>query len=121
MKGELGTINSKVNQYAYIGEEVDTWKTPEDFYADGGGDCEDFAIAKYVLVDSKYTREIMVVWDVPREKYHAVLLVQGYWILDNIKKDVYKITDAYFNRNNIVIYRTKQITKPDEVTCCNWY
>lgn len=34
----------KDNDYQGI---TDYWKTPEEFIADGGGDCEDFAIAKY--------------------------------------------------------------------------
>lgn len=48
----LKQVNDFFNQLEYIPESslqgsADVWLTPYEFLAEGGGDCEDFAIAKY--------------------------------------------------------------------------
>lgn len=48
----LKEVNGFFNQLLYIPENplqgsADVWLTPYEFLAAGGGDCEDFAIAKY--------------------------------------------------------------------------
>jgi len=35
--------NYSKNNFKYIAEKGDKWKTPVEFMADGGGDCEDWA------------------------------------------------------------------------------
>lgn len=35
--------NYSKNNFKYIAEKRDKWKTPIEFMVDGGGDCEDFA------------------------------------------------------------------------------
>jgi predicted transglutaminase-like cysteine proteinase len=48
----LEEANDFFNKLSYISDsqlnqKADVWKTPYEFLAEGGGDCEDFAIAKY--------------------------------------------------------------------------
>ncbi len=49
---QLETVNRFFNQMAFIDDIIhwqqdDYWATPVEFLASGGGDCEDFAIAKF--------------------------------------------------------------------------
>lgn len=49
---KLTALNDFFNQFAFIPDTTyqgteDYWKSPNEFITDGGGDCEDFAIAKY--------------------------------------------------------------------------
>ena len=48
---EAKALNRKINKVKYVDDfknygEFDYWATPEEFYTHGG-DCEDYAIAKY--------------------------------------------------------------------------
>lgn len=49
---KLTMVNRFINAFTFIDdffhwEQEDYWATPIEFIASGGGDCEDFAIAKY--------------------------------------------------------------------------
>lgn len=49
---KLRAVNNFFNQFEYVDDDSyqgasDYWKTPNEFIIDGGGDCEDFSIAKY--------------------------------------------------------------------------
>lgn len=49
---KLRRVNRFFNQLAFIDDAIhwhkkDYWATPVEFLASGGGDCEDFALAKY--------------------------------------------------------------------------
>ena len=51
-KDLLGPVNGFFNRLPYITDQVhwgvaDYWATPSEFLASDGGDCEDYAIAKY--------------------------------------------------------------------------
>ena len=51
----LGPVNGFFNRVPYVTDEVhwravDYWATPAEFVASNGGDCEDFAIAKYFML-----------------------------------------------------------------------
>jgi len=46
---QLLTVNSLVNDIHYLRHKPGGWRYPREFIRDGG-DCEDFAIAKYVLL-----------------------------------------------------------------------
>ena len=51
-KDLLGPVNGFFNRLPYISDlvhwgVVDYWATPSEFLASSGGDCEDYAIAKY--------------------------------------------------------------------------
>lgn len=50
--GKLKTVNDFFNMMAFVNDinhwgKEDYWATPIEFLATGGGDCEDFTIAKY--------------------------------------------------------------------------
>lgn len=100
----LREVNSTVNAYRYVadgdrrnaGNAADYWETPFELAA-SGGDCEDFAIAKYLLlrdlgVPSSQMR-ILVMRASGNVAEHAVLLVQttgGAMILDNLRSAPYR-------------------------------
>jgi predicted transglutaminase-like cysteine proteinase len=90
----LDAINRMVNAVRYIPDEEnwgapDHWATPGEFYR-RSGDCEDFAIAKYVALKAlgfdPSRMRIVVLVDEELRKHHAVLMVdseRGRMILDN--------------------------------------
>lgn len=91
-------VNSLMNKVRYIGDnknwgKSDYWETPVEFMT-RGGDCEDFAIAKYASLRALGVPEslmrIAIVKDTQKGIPHAILIVftdQGPMVLDNqIKK-----------------------------------
>jgi predicted transglutaminase-like cysteine proteinase len=69
---------------------VDLWAPPLEVFRDRRGDCEDVAIAKYVLLRLLGFPEdsllLLVVWDRKRDLSHALLAVDvgsSTWFLDN--------------------------------------
>jgi predicted transglutaminase-like cysteine proteinase len=88
-----------VHDYELWGVE-DYWATPEQVLAVGAGDCEDFALAKYVSLIRTgvaanrlwlaYTRALQP--GSRRIESHMVLVYQStdhrYWVLDNLRHDV---------------------------------
>lgn len=91
---KIEAVNDYMNQVAFISDqqnygEKDHWATPMEFLA-RGGDCEDYAVAKYVslrtLGVAKEQMRIAIVYDNVMRMPHAVLVVyQGddAKILDN--------------------------------------
>jgi predicted transglutaminase-like cysteine proteinase len=95
-------INHFVNQKTYTTDQKlwgksDYWETPVEFFKRGGGDCEDFAITKYMLLRMmnvpKERLRIAIVNDTEKGIHHAILIVytdQGSMFLDNqIKQATY--------------------------------
>lgn len=94
MKQMARNVNNLVNQKPYILDKnnwgkSDYWATPVEFLK-RGGDCEDFAIAKYTALRSLGFPEerlrVAIVQDTQKNIPHAVLVVytdQGAYILDN--------------------------------------
>lgn len=92
---QIRGVNDAVNRVAYVEDgrnwgQPDRWSAPAEFFA-RGGDCEDFAIAKYAALRrlgfAAETLRIVVVQDERRDLAHAVLAVyQGddILILDNL-------------------------------------
>jgi len=91
-------VNNLMNKVRYIGDsknwgKSDYWETPIEFLT-RGGDCEDFAIAKYASLRAlgvpEHLMRIAIVKDMQKGIPHAILIVytdQGPMILDNqIKK-----------------------------------
>lgn len=87
-------VNNMMNKTRYIGDKKnwgksDYWETPIEFLT-YGGDCEDFAIAKYVSlralgVPDRMMR-IAIVKDIQKGIPHAILIVyteDGPMVLDN--------------------------------------
>jgi len=95
-RARLGEINRAINlairattDLAQFGE-VDVWSPPLDTFRSGAGDCEDYAIAKYVALRmagiAADDLRIVVMADTMRGEGHAVAAVRldGRWLmLDN--------------------------------------
>lgn len=87
-------VNTFVNQTDYIVDsrnwgKSDYWSTPIEFFQ-RGGDCEDFAIAKYASLRAlgfpENRMRVAIVHDIQKDIPHAVLIVYtdtGAKILDN--------------------------------------
>ena len=96
---QLQAVNQFLNDWRYKADDHnygrrDYWATPLEFIRQSG-DCEDYAIAKYVtLRQLGFTPEqlrVVVVRDVVRDLAHAVLAVyldDEVFILDNLTKAV---------------------------------
>lgn len=99
LKAMANRVNKIVNQKRYIVDsknygKSDYWATPVEFLK-RGGDCEDFAIAKYTALRSLGVPEermrVAIVHDKQKNIPHAVLIVyteQGPYILDNQNKSL---------------------------------
>jgi len=125
---QLQRVNRFINQIRYQADEVtwgqiDYWAAPGKFFAIGG-DCEDFAIAKfYSMKDLGFPADamrIVVLRDTNRSLMHAVLVVtwEGReWVLDNLSdsivswadrhhyEPIYSINEARYN-----LHQDRQIT-----------
>lgn len=74
---KLYMVNKEINSYHYIPDKVNYMKTPQEFYKDGGGDCEDFANAKKAILGGELVQMPMTF-----PESHVMLKVNG-WLLDN--------------------------------------
>ena len=93
----LTEINTQVNkEIKYRSEKKDVWHTYEEVMKTHKGDCEEFAIVKCTILTEKFHSdrdlEIIVAKSLKKSQAHAVLLVDGEYVLDNRSKNVY-----YFN------------------------
>ena len=89
-----------VSDYAQHGE-ADRWSAPLATFATGKGDCEDYAIAKYVaLTEAGFPRDdlqLVLVRDSAVRQDHALLAARldGHWlILDSRRSDLMDDSDA---------------------------
>ena len=92
-------VNDMANKVKYIGDnknwgKSDYWETPVEFFT-RGGDCEDFAIAKYSSLRALGVPDdrmrIAIVKDTEKNLPHAILIVYGdshTYVLDNQIKTV---------------------------------
>lgn len=97
LKTMAAKVNTLINKTRYITDnrnwgKSDYWATPVEFFT-RGGDCEDFAIAKYVSLRALGVPEsrmrIAIVQDTLKNIPHAILVVytdSGAMILDNQSK-----------------------------------
>ncbi|WP_237762145.1 transglutaminase-like cysteine peptidase [Legionella santicrucis] len=98
----LQRVNDFFNQFEFTSEtyyqgQEDYWKTPEEFVVDGGGDCEDFSIAKYFTllslgVPTKQLR-ITYVKSIKLNRAHMVLAYYPQpgadpFVLDNLVSEI---------------------------------
>ena len=91
---QVVAVNRYMNTRQYVSDSRnwgvnDYWATPGEFMA-RSGDCEDFAIAKYLSLRqlgwSDDELRVAVVWDLHLNVNHAVLIVYydgRTWLLDN--------------------------------------
>lgn len=99
MNKMIAGVNDVVNRIPYVSDaalygQSDYWATPMEFIKNGG-DCEDFAITKYVALRALGVPEermrILILQDMQKNIPHAVLVVysdNGAVILDNQIKTV---------------------------------
>ena len=80
---QLKLVNAAINRHRYVDDWAnwdlaDYWETPLQFL-DRSGDCEDFAIAKYLALRAAGmpadAMRIVIVRDHARQRMHAVLAV----------------------------------------------
>jgi predicted transglutaminase-like cysteine proteinase len=97
-RARLADVNVRVNAAVrYVSDDVqhgvpDRWSTPLATFAAGRGDCEDYAIAKYVALREAgmpaADLRIVLVRDSVLRQDHAILAARdhGRWlILDNLR------------------------------------
>ncbi len=99
-------VNSMINGQHYIVDsrnwgQSDYWETPVEFFT-RGGDCEDFAIAKYVSLRALGVPEerlrVAIVHDKQKNVPHALLIVytdKGAMVLDNQDKRMRASSDVH--------------------------
>lgn len=96
----LRAVNERVNLVRYVTDQTNYgvsnyWATPDEFLKNGG-DCEDYAIAKYFALRSLgFTDMRIVTYTRPTGQGHAVLVVKldGWeWALDNATDEVKAFT-----------------------------
>lgn len=92
---QLRLVNRYINQWRYVDDranygKIDYWATPRQLFRSGGGDCEDYAIAKYMSLRAmgwpSSRLRIVVLQDQNLQIAHAVLAVEmngTFYILDN--------------------------------------
>jgi predicted transglutaminase-like cysteine proteinase len=115
-RARLGEINRAINlairpisdlvQYG----EIDVWSSPLVTFANGAGDCEDYAIAKFVALRqagiSAEDIRIVIMRDTIRSEDHAVAAVRldGHWLtLDNRRMAMVEDADVRNYRPLFVI------------------
>ena len=96
---QLKAVNRGVNALTYVSDtdnwgQADYWATPREMF-ERGGDCEDFATAKYFALRqlgfAAADLRIAVVWDKVDREQHAVLLARTsdrIMVLDNKRADL---------------------------------
>lgn len=96
---QLKAVNREMNALTYVADaanwgQTDYWATPGEML-ERGGDCEDFATAKYFALRrlgfAAADLRIAVVWDSVDREQHAVLLARAggrTLVLDNKRADL---------------------------------
>lgn len=96
----VSSVNNFFNKYKYQTDEQlykknDYWATRKEFIFNGGGDCEDFVIAKYfTLLDIGISEnKLSVLHGIYKDQYHVVLAYQDnpysdVYILDSLVKEI---------------------------------
>jgi predicted transglutaminase-like cysteine proteinase len=102
----LKDVNTYVNSYPYRDDSdnygiSDYWATPEEFFSNQSGDCEDYAVAKYYLmkrdnlIPKGASVQFIHVYVPDRNEGHMVLRV-GDTIYDNVYKTPIKFDSTVF-------------------------
>lgn len=104
---KINKINTIINKYRYVSDEriygvSDYWATPEEFLKNRGGDCEDFAITKAVLLKELGVNS-EISFGYSKSQKHLVLLVNingKTLVLDNRVKVPYEWDNSQFKKLN---------------------
>ena len=115
-RARFGEINRAINLAIRPGSdlatygELDVWSTPLATFARGSGDCEDYAIAKFVALAKAGVApddlRIVVMHDLLGGEDHAVVAARldGHWLmLDNRRMAMIEDTDIRSFRPTFVI------------------
>jgi predicted transglutaminase-like cysteine proteinase len=99
VNGFFNRLPSKKDIDTYREEEY--WATPEEFVRNKGGDCEDYAVVKYMTLRRfRVPAEnmwLLLVYDRNRKDYHAVLAVntgERLFMLDNLSRPSYLLVPS---------------------------
>jgi predicted transglutaminase-like cysteine proteinase len=125
-RARLGEINRAINlairpmsDEAQYGE-IDVWSTPLATFAHGAGDCEDYAIAKFVALRmagvSPDDLRLVIMRDTLRGEDHAVATVRldGHWLtLDNRRMAMVEDADIRNYRPRFVINQSSVMRYAD--------
>jgi predicted transglutaminase-like cysteine proteinase len=121
---QLDVINRWFNKATYVPDfvnwkTVDHWETIQEFLS-RGGDCEDFAIAKYGMLRAlglpPEQMRLLIVEDRRKREIHAVLAVDtptGTRLLDNQLPDVTLLNAASQYRTRVAINENDLWRKAD--------
>lgn len=102
---KLESVNDTVNRGRYVDDWInwrveDYWESPEEFWANGG-DCEDFAIAKYCALRRM---------GIPKEDMH-VLIARVKWG-ENHGVLIYNNKNLALDNKNLVLDNRTRWIKP---------
>jgi len=128
----IDTLNYTINRIPYKSDpdrwgQNDYWATPLEFYVGDGGDCEDYAIAKYFALIEQgipYQNLLLTAGELDSGGLHMVLLLttdQPY-VLDSMHNHVIPLSEFTeftimysFNESVLIInddtYDVKLLTK----------
>lgn len=91
-------VNRTINDVRYVAETADEWQSPGAFLR-RGGDCEDYAIAKYMALRAlgvpAAKMRVLALPPTQKRLAHAILTVetsQGWMVLDNLEPEIYPLT-----------------------------
>jgi predicted transglutaminase-like cysteine proteinase len=99
-RAQLQAVNARINRVPPRADREnygveDHWATPQDFFR-RGGDCEDYAIAKYAVLEHlgwpASRMWIVVLRETVISPIHAVLMVERegrLWTLDNLSDRIF--------------------------------
>lgn len=113
MKELIREVNDRVNrEHEFKDDQADFWMTPKEFDDAKCGDCEDYAISKYLELEGKVSDLWITYCFVENNQAHMVCEADG-WLLDNRRTDIELIENAdnlrivyQFNRNAIRVGKT---------------
>ncbi|MGD9948138.1 MAG: transglutaminase-like cysteine peptidase [Desulfobulbus sp.] len=127
-------VNSFLNKLMFVSDgahwgRADYWATPTEFVASGGGDCEDFAIAKYFSLKSLgISSDKLALNYVFASRLNQSHLVLAYypvpgmepWVLDNLMdaiKPASQRTDLVpiYSFNASVLWESKELGKGKQI------
>lgn len=107
IKTELDRMRADyAERYSFIDDPYDHWQTRKEFRKNGGGDCEDFAIAWYYDLLELGLRDdemYIALFKRPSGDVHAVLIIQDQWVLDQQREKVFPISS--YDNYGILQYR----------------
>ena len=98
-------------QRIWLGRATIIFATAKEFFENGGGDCEDYAVAKAALIlgldiAQPDEVELWVLYKVP-ESLHAVLAVKAgdneYFVLDNANDSIERVKKYSIYRGYILL------------------